>query len=598
MPVTARTGRHVVVTAETASATSSAADAASAARERTGGTADPVGRLVVGPLLRHADETSVSVWVEVTHGGTVTVSAAEHTASAATFCVHGHHYALVDVEGLAPGSHLPYEVHLDDTRVWPPARSQFPPSALRTMDYSQPLRITFGTCRNSVPHDRRTNRRFGIDVLRALALRLADGGVPEPIGDPKQAASGWPSMLLFLGDQVYADETSDSMCEYIAHHRDITEPPGEELADFGEYAHLYRLAWSEPTIRWVLSTVPSAMVFDDHDVRDDWNSSYAWKQMMRSTPWWQGRILGGLASYWVYQHLGNLTPAERARDNVWQQVLAADGVDVGPILDEFAAEADADPEAYRWSFRRDIGTTRLVVIDSRAARVLTENDRAMIDAVELNWLDEQLTGGTDHLLLGTSIPFLLPFGLHNGEAWNEAVAGGAWGKRAAGWAEHMRQFFDLEHWAAFQRSFRDVQRMVAEVAAGERGQAPATVTFLSGDVHHSYLFEADLPTGPGRSRVLQAVCSPIRNPLPQVVRFATATMSYGVAGVIGRLLAKATRVTRPLWTWSLVEGPWFDNSLATVDINGREATIAWETAAEGSDDDHLLWCPVSRARLS
>ncbi|CAN5882298.1 alkaline phosphatase D family protein [soil metagenome] len=571
---------------------------ASADRDRTEGTADPVGRLVVGPLLRHADETSVCVWVEVSRPGTVTVRAGEHDASAATFSVHGHHYALVDVEGLPPGSHLPYDVHLDETRVWPPARSQFPASALRTMDYSQPLRIIFGSCRNSVPHDRRTNRRFGIDVLRALALRLADGGVPEPIGTPMQAASGWPSMLLFLGDQVYADETSDSMREYIAHHRDLTEPPGEELADFGEYAHLYRLAWSEPTVRWILSTVPSAMIFDDHDVRDDWNTSQAWRQMMHSKPWWKGRIVGGLASYWVYQHLGNLTPAERAKDPVWQQVLAADGADVGPVLDEFAAEADDDPEAYRWSFRRDLGTTRLVAVDSRAARVLTETDRAMIDAVELAWLDEQLTGGPDQLLLATSIPFLLPMGLHNGEAWNEAVASGAWGSRAADWAEQMRQFFDLEHWAAFQSSFREVQQMVAEVAAGERGPAPATVTFLSGDVHHSYLFEADLPTGPGRSRVIQAVCSPIRNPLPQVVRFVTATMAYGVAGVVGRMLARTARVANPPWTWSLLDGPWFDNSLATVDVDGRSATIAWETAAEGSNDDHLLWCPVSRARLS
>jgi len=560
--------------------------------------ADPVGGLVIGPLLRHVDETSATIWVEVVRPGTVTVRAHEHVGSAPTFTVHGHHYALVDVVGLPPGAHLPYEVHLDQDRIWPPPRSMFPPSALRTMDFSEPLRIVFGTCRTSVPHDRRTNHRYGVDVLRALALRLVDGGVPEPIGTPKEAASGWPSLLLFLGDQVYADETSDAMREHIAHNRDITQPPGEELADFDEYAYLYRLAWVEPTIRWALSTIPSAMVFDDHDVRDDWNCSQVWRDQMQATQWWQGRIVGGLASYWIYQHLGNLSPAERAQDKVWQQVQEADGADAGPILDEFAAAADADPLTYRWSYRRDLGNTRLVVIDSRAARVTAEDERAMIDPLETAWLDEQLTGGHDHLLLGTSIPFLLPMGLHNGEAWNEAVAGGVWGKRAARWAEVIRQGADLEHWAAFQRSFRQVQEMVASVAAGERGPAPATVTFLSGDVHHSYLFEADLPTGPGRSRVLQAVCSPIRNPLPQFARFVTATMAYGVAGAAGRALSRAARVSTPPWTWHTVEGPWFDNALATLDIGGRSATMAWETAVEGADDDHLLWCPVGRARLS
>ena len=65
-------------------------------------------------------------------------------------------------------------------------------------------------------------------------------------------------MLLFLGDQVYADETSDAMRDFIASRRDIETPPGEELADYEEYAHLYRLAWTEPSIRWLLSTCSSA----------------------------------------------------------------------------------------------------------------------------------------------------------------------------------------------------------------------------------------------------------------------------------------------------------------------------------------------------
>ncbi len=559
------------------------------------GRSDPAGGLVIGPLQRFADESTVTVWVEVVRPGTVTVRAGEHEGSAHTFTAHDHHYAVVDVTGLPPGSHLPYEVSLDDDVIWPPPGSLFPPSALRTMDFSRPLRIVFGTCRASVPHDRRTNRRYGVDVLRALALRLANGVGPEPADADGQE---WPGLMLFLGDQVYADETSSSMREYIAHHRDIEQPPGEELANFGEYAHLYRLSWTEPTVRWVLSTVPSAMIFDDHDVRDDWNTSETWRQQMKTVPWWQGRIVAGLSSYWIYQHLGNLSPAERAEDPVWQKVQAAGDRDVGPVLNDFAEAADADPAAYRWSHSRDLGRTRLVVIDSRAARVTTPDRRSIIDDEEMAWLDGKVQGGHDHLLLATSIPFLLPMGLHYLEAWNEAVASGAWGERAAVGAENARQTFDLEHWGAWQRSFRQVQEMVADVAGGQRGPAPATVTFLSGDVHHSYLMEADLPTGPGRSRVVQAVCSPIRNPLPQVMRFVTATMAYGVAGTVGRLLSETARVPGPPWTWHTADGPWFNNALATLDLSGRRAKVAWETATEGPDDDCLLWCPVASATLS
>ena len=88
----------------------------------------------------------------------------------------------------------------------------------------------------------------------------------------------WPDLVLFLGDQVYADETTEEMQEFIESRRDIEEPPGTELKDYEEYAHLYRLAWTDPANRWLLSTVPSAMIFDDHDIRDDWNTSLAWKQ--------------------------------------------------------------------------------------------------------------------------------------------------------------------------------------------------------------------------------------------------------------------------------------------------------------------------------
>ena len=63
------------------------------------------------------------------------------------------------------------------------------------------------------------------------------------------------------------------------------------------------------------------MIFDDHDIRDDWNTSLSWKKKMEATSWWHGRIVAGLASYWVYQHLGNLSPQERAEDAVWQRII-------------------------------------------------------------------------------------------------------------------------------------------------------------------------------------------------------------------------------------------------------------------------------------
>ena len=222
--------------------------------------------LVLGPLVRHVDETSASVWVETRDAGRVTVRADGGSWQAPTFRVHGHHYALVVVDGLAPGSVSPYTVEVDDARVWPPAEDAegggYPPSVIATLKPGKSLRMAFGSCRTSVDHGESGNATHGVDALRSLALKMAT-----------DETARWPDLVLFLGDQVYADETTEEMQRFIKERRDIDEPPGKELKDYEEYAHLYALAWSDPLNRWLLSTLPSLMIFDDHDVRDDWNTS-------------------------------------------------------------------------------------------------------------------------------------------------------------------------------------------------------------------------------------------------------------------------------------------------------------------------------------
>lgn len=551
----------------------------------------PEDTLLLGPLLRYVDETSAAVWVETAAPGTVTVTRGSTSASARTFVVHDHHYALVELGGLEPGTTESYTVDIDGDRVWPPAASPFPDPVIGTLEAGRPLHLAFGSCRTSVSHDEKGNRTHGVDALRAWALRVAGQVDPADPDDADLDPDRLPDLVLFLGDQVYADETTDAMREFIEARRDIEQPPWTELKDYEEYAHLYKLAWSDPANRWLLSTVPSAMIFDDHDIRDDWNTSMDWRREMEATSWWHGRIVAGLASYWVYQHLGNMSPAEREQDEVYATVRAHRGDaehDLGPFLDEFAARVDQQPTTYRWSYTRDFDTqARLVVVDSRAARKLDPDDRAMLDDDEAAWLDEQLRGDVDHLLVGTSLPFLLARGLHHLEAFSEALAQGAWGDRGGRVGEKLRQLVDLEHWGAFQASFQEVAHQVMEVAAGQRGRAPSTVTFLSGDVHHSYVSEARPARGGPvlTSTVLQAVCSPMRNPLSRNMRFATAALSYGVAGPMGRLASKSAHVADAPLRWTYAEGPWFDNNLAFLQLAGPSLRMWWVTGEVVDDHD-------------
>jgi hypothetical protein len=123
--------------------------------------------------------------------------------------------------------------------------------------------------------------------------------------------------------------------------------------------------------------------------------------------------------------------------------------------------------------------------------------------------------------------------------------------------------------------------MAVEVADGRRGSAPLTVTFLSGDVHHSYVSEVR-----GRrsgARIIQSVCSPVRNPLPRVMRFGTAFLAYAVAGLFGSLVARSARVRKPPFRWDKLAGPWFDNVIAELEDRDDGLAMRWHTGVVEGD---------------
>jgi hypothetical protein len=545
--------------------------------------------LVLGPLLRYIGETAATIWVETDRACQVEVLGRRTR----TFEVAGHHYGLVVVDGLRPGTSCEYQVTLDGTVRWPEPDSRFPPSVLRTLAADRPQRLVFGSCRRAdplpIPRSRRQRARHevenGPDAMIGCALGLLE--------TPRER---WPDVMLLIGDQVYADEAGPATRRFIEARRDPSEPPGYEVAGFTEYCALYREAWSEPSVRWLLSVIPTIMIFDDHDVHDDWNTSAAWRREFTDKPWWRPRITGAYLSYWLYQHLGNLSPGELGKDDVWRQVR--EHGDAASVLEDLAVRADQRAEGIRWSVRRDFGRVRVVVIDSRSRRVV-EDDRArlMVDEAEWEWVTESVSGDWDHIVLATSLPLLLPRGIHDIEAWNEAVCAGAWGNRLARAGERVRQAMDLEHWAAFGKSFARFERLLSGLAAGEYGTAPASVTVIAGDVHHSYLAPVEFPAGTNpRSAVCQAVCSPIHNLLPSSLRRAHRLASSRAGELAGAALARLAGAPRPGIRWRLTQDPWFYNMLCALEFTGRAARIRFDRAVSAESGDPRLQ-PVYEAAL-
>ena len=543
-------------------------------------------RLLIGPVLRHVGSTDATVWVETDEPCEVGVlDAREHT-----WTVGGHHYALVHVQGLTPGEAVAYDVRLDGEQAWPPLESSRPPSRIRTLpDDATDVRLAFGSCRYGRAAVKLADKHFDADSLACYARELVT-----------QDEAGWPQAVIMLGDQVYADETSPQTQRRIRAKRDITRGAKDQVADFEEYTWLYLESWTDPDVRWLMSTIPSSMIFDDHDVRDDWNTSHEWRVEMQQTDWWQERIVGGLTSYWVYQHLGNLSPADLADNELYQQVRGS-GRDAEPLLRTFATEADAEADGAkgaRWSYARDFGRTRLVMIDSRCGRILAEGARSMVSDAEFEWIeaqvDQQQNGSYDHLLVGTSLPWLLTRALHDLEAWDEELCSGRHGSRLHRFGEWLRRAADLEHWASFHNGFERLAELLAGVAGGP--DAPGSVCVLSGDVHHAYVAEAHFDV-PLTARVFQLTCSPLHNYVPWFMKIVFRLFwSRPAEHVVRGLLRLVAPVPPASLRWSRLAGPYFGNELAEFIAHGRRAETVLRQSASSGKDAGLH--EVSRLRLA
>lgn len=259
-------------------------------------TAPPSPAVLVGPMLRFVGETEATVWVQTSAPCEVEVLGARSR----TFTVADQHYALVCVEG--PRGRRGVRVRGAPRRaagvagagVAVPAEPDPHAGA-----HGGPVADRFGSCRLVAPHEppyvlpqTQHEKGRGLDALRVYATALVEAS-PQT----------WPNLLLLLGDQLYSDDLSPEMERVTRSARDGDGPPADELLTFPEFALAYRESWTDPMVRWLFSTIPTAMVFDDHEVRDAWKSSQAWLEEMRTQGWYDERVCSALSAYWLYQHL-------------------------------------------------------------------------------------------------------------------------------------------------------------------------------------------------------------------------------------------------------------------------------------------------------
>lgn len=87
------------------------------------------------------------------------------------------------------------------------------------------------------------------------------------------------SVLLMGGDQLYGDSIWQQVEELSAWNKldrkakqkyEVAKPLKDAIDQF--YDQLYRDRWSDPDMSFMLASVPSLMMWDDHDIFDGWGS--------------------------------------------------------------------------------------------------------------------------------------------------------------------------------------------------------------------------------------------------------------------------------------------------------------------------------------
>jgi hypothetical protein len=255
-----------------------------------------------------------------------------------------------------------------------------------------------------------------------------------------------------------------------------------------------------PAVRRVLAHLPVAMIFDDHDVSDDWNLSREWEQAAYGHPYSRRVIGNALVGYLLNQGWGNRP--EAFDDALLDTVQAALDEPGGPAHDDVIERL---LHWRAWHYQWDT-TPPLMVVDSRTHRwrseVSARRPSGLLDWEGLTDLQQALRGHPAVLLV-VSAPV---FGVKLIEA-----------------LQRLFTFFghplmvDAENWMAHPGAASAVLNIF------RHPQTPQHFVILSGDVHYSFVYDVALrararrgqadPSKPG-PQVWQVCSSALRNRFP------------------------------------------------------------------------------------
>ena len=276
---------------------------------------------------------------------------------------------------------------------------------------------------------------------------------------------------------------------------DLSPPPGLSAEHQALYAReaeaIERFRADLPAVRRLFAHLPTAMIFDDHDVTDDWNLTRDWEETAYENPFSRRVIGNALIGYLINQGWGN--KPEAFSDQLFDAVAKALETPGSPAH-ERAIDSLVDLEAWDYQWPTD---PPLVVLDTRTRRWRSETSGNKPSGL-LDW--EAVTDfqrairGKDAVIVISAAPI---FGVKLIEAIQRAFT--FIGKPL---------MVDAEYWMAHPGTAEAVLNVF------RHRKTPDRFTILSGDVHYSFVYDVEL-RGRRRGPDIWQICSSgFRNEFP------------------------------------------------------------------------------------
>ena len=242
----------------------------------------------------------------------------------------------------------------------------------------------------------------------------------------------------------------------------------------------------------LFANVSTLMMFDDHDVTDDWNLTAGWEQAINNNPSSKRIINNGLISYWLFQGMGN-------------DALTKTSVLVTPFKESLAAKNIWELKAFDkqlndfndWHYELTT-TPKVVVLDTRTHRWRNEKNfnepSGLLDWKRLTELEESLLSHNQVIIISPAPVF----GVKSIEAIQALF-------NMCG----QPLMVDVENWMAHEGSAKKL------LDTFRRTDTPNETLILSGDVHYSFCFSVQKRFGDHPNRIWQLTASGIKNEFPR-----------------------------------------------------------------------------------